>query len=84
MNSPCASGDSELKVLGPPSEQNPVTAEIRGEVRKYVRQLPEIPEPNLTRVQELKEQIQQETYQVTREMIEETATRLALRFLRKE
>lgn len=84
MSSFCASGDSELKVLGQPSEHEPLSAEIQGEIRKYLRLLPDIAEPNLTRVRELKEQIQQGTYRVMREMVEETATRLALRFLRKE
>ena len=65
-------------------DQEPLSAEIRAEVRKYVRLMPEIPEPNLTRVQEIKEQLQNGTYTVTKEMIEETASRLALRFLRKE
>ena len=77
MSLPCASNNSELEVLSQ-------SAQIREEVRKYVRLLPEIPEPNLTRVYEIKEQIQQGTYQITREMIEETASRLTLRFLRKE
>ncbi len=65
-------------------DQEPQSAEMIAEVRKYVRLLPEIPEPNLTRVQEIKEQLQNGTYTVTKEMIEETASRLALRFLRKE
>ena len=57
--------------------------EIQEEIRRYIRLLPEVAEPNLARVRELKEEIQQGTY-LTREMIEETASRLALRFLRKE
>ena len=84
MSLPCASDDSELKVLSQASEQEPISAELRAEIRKYLRLLPEIPEPNLTRVREIQEQIQQGTYQVTMEMIEETASRLAFRFLRKE
>ena len=58
-------------------------AEIQEEVRKYLRLLPQVAEPNLARVREIKEQIKEGTYP-TREMIEETASRLALRFLRKE
>ena len=83
MSSFCTSDDSRLKILAP-LDQEPLSAEIRAEVRKYVRLMPEIPEPNLTRVQEIKEQLQNGTYTVTKEMIEETASRLALRFLRKE
>ena len=84
MNASCLSGDSELKTLGQPSEREPISAELQGEVRKYLKLLPEIAEPNLARVREIKEQIQQGTYRVTPEMVEETASRLTLRFLRKE
>ncbi len=83
MSSFCASDDSELK-LGESLEQEPKTAKLQEEIRKYIKLLPEIPEPNVTRVQEIKEQIQQGTYAVTPEMVGETASRLALRFLRKE
>ena len=83
MSSFCASDDSKLRILAPLDNESP-SAEILAEVRKYVRLLPEIPEPNLTRVQEIKEQLQNGTYTVTKEMMEETASRLAFRFLRKE
>lgn len=55
----------------------------REEVRKYVRMLPQVAEPNLARVREIREQIEKGTY-LTPEMIEETAARLMFRFLRKE
>ena len=84
MSSFCASGDSELKILGKQGEHENTPAETQAEVRKYLRFLSETPEPNLTRVREIKEQIEQGSYCVTREMVEETASRLALRFLRKE
>ena len=84
MSSFCASDDSELKVLGQTSEPERPSAQLQEEIRKYLRLLPEVAEPNLTRVQEIKEQIQKGTYCVTKEMVEETASRLALRFLRKE
>lgn len=83
MNSFYTSNDSELQ-LGKSLEQELKTVQLRAEIRKYLKLLPEIPEPNITRVQELKEQIQQGTYAVTPEMVAETASRLALRFLRKE
>lgn len=57
--------------------------ELQQEIRKYLRYLPQVAEPNLARVREIQEQIRQGTY-LTQEMIEETASRLALRFLRKE
>ena len=84
MNLPCMSGDFEAKALkGQESPPLSISPEIQEEIRKYVRMLPEVPEPNLVRVREIKEQIQQGNY-LTREIIEETAGRLALRFLRKE
>ncbi|GEM_PF-3529316 len=60
-----------------------LSPEVREEVRKYLRLLPEIAEPNLARVREIKEQIEQGTY-LTREMIEEAAAHLTMRFLKKE
>lgn len=53
------------------------------EVQKYLRYLSQVAEPNLSRVREIKEEIKKEAYP-TREMVEETADRLALRFLRRE
>ena len=84
MTTPCVSGESEAKArMKPESNQEPTNDEIREEVRKYLRLLPQIAEPNLARVREIKEQIKEGTY-LTRELIEETASRLALRFLRRE
>jgi len=62
-------------------EQTP--AETQEEIRRYLRLLPHVAEPNLARVREIQEQIKRGTY-LTREIIEETASRLAIRFLRKE
>lgn len=66
-----------------PKDPEPASAQIQDELRKYLRMIPEVAEPNLARVLEIKEQIKQGTY-LTREIIEATASRLALRFLRKE
>ncbi|HQB94820.1 MAG TPA: hypothetical protein PK997_06375 [Candidatus Omnitrophota bacterium] len=55
----------------------------RDEVCKYLRQIPNEPEPNLGRVREIKEEIKKGTY-LTREIIEEAAMQLALRLLRKD
>lgn len=84
MNLPFVSGfpDAEPQIKQQ-SERDPKAAELQEEIRKYVRLLPEIAEPNLARVWEIKEQIQKGTY-LTREVIEETAARLTFRFLRKE
>ena len=85
MSSHCVSGDSdEVKVLtNQESEAEQTAAQVREEIQKYLRYLPQVAEPNLARVREIQEQVQQGPY-LTREMIEETAARLALRFLRKE
>ena len=76
MNLPFVSGHPEAEpMIGQQSE--------REEVRKYVRMLPQVAEPNLARVREIREQIGKGTY-LTPEMIEEAASRLMFRFLRKE
>ena len=84
MNASSFSEDSEVKVLtGEESEREQRPAETQEEIRKYLRLLPQIAEPNLAQVREIREQIEQGTY-LTREIIEEAASRLAIRFLRKE
>lgn len=84
MSTPCISGPADVKTLtSPPAEPEPTPEQIQQEVRKYLRLFPTIPEPNLSRVFEIKEEIKKGTYP-TQEMIEETASRLTLRFLRKE
>lgn len=76
MNVPCTtSGYSDPQEL--------IGRELAEEIRKYVRFLPEVAEPNLTRVHEIKEQIEKGIY-LTPEIIQETAARLVFRFLRKE
>ena len=84
MSEPCVSGPSEVKSL--PAEEalsESTTREVQEEVRKYLRYLPQVAEPNLARVREIKEEIQKGTY-LTSEVVEETASRLTLRFLRRE
>ena len=84
MSQPCVSRPFEAKVL---THEVPVrestSGEIQEEILKYLRYLPQVAEPNLAQVREIKEQIEKRTY-LTRELIEETASRLALRFLRRE
>ena len=53
------------------------------DVQRFSKLVPHEPDPNLGRVQEIKEEIRQGTY-LTREKIEETAARLSIRFLRRE
>lgn len=53
------------------------------EVRKYSKLIPFEPEPNMGRVQEIKDEIRKGTY-LTSEIIESTAARLASRFMKSE
>lgn len=52
------------------------------EVGKYVRLISQSPDPNLGRVEEIKEEIKKGTY-LTPEMVDEAAEKMAARFLRK-
>lgn len=53
------------------------------EAEKLAKLVPEAPEPNLGKVLEVKEALRKGTY-LTSEMIEETAARIVLRFMRRE
>ena len=53
------------------------------DVVRFAKLVPFEPEPNMGRVQEIKEEIKKGSYLST-EKIEETAARLVLRFSRKE
>ena len=66
-----------------PAIQGPEEEQLLQEMRKFVKLVAEEPEPNLGRVREIKEEIMRGTY-LTPEVIEETAARLAIRFMRKE
>lgn len=84
MPFPCASENAEaetLKNLDLPKER--FTRELREEILKYLRFLPHVADPHLGRVEEIREELKKGGY-LNREMIGETAARLALRFLRKE
>lgn len=84
MTLPCVSGQPEVNTLSDQEPERELTPEeIQEEILKYVRFLPQVAEPNLARVREIREQLKQGTYPA-REMIEEAAARLAFRFLRKE
>lgn len=66
-----------------PVIQNSEEERLWREIHKFSRLIPSEPEPNLGRVQEIKEEIENGTY-LTPEVIEETAARMAIRFLRKD
>jgi len=72
---------SKSRIQAPSGETN--IQKDREEVRKYLRLIPTVAEPNLGRVREIKEEIKKGTY-LTREMIEEAAMQLAIRLLKKE
>lgn len=65
--------------IAPPSEND----RLWKDVKKFTRLIPSEVEPNMGRVREIKEEIANGTY-LSREVIEETAARLAIRFMRKE
>ena len=66
-----------------PVIQNPEEERLWQDVHKFAQLIPSEPEPNFGRVHEIREAIKNGTY-LKPEMIEETAARLAIRFMRKE
>ena len=66
-----------------PAEPPVAEESLQDQVRRYARMIPQEPDPNIGRVQEIKEEIKKGTY-LKREMIEESALRLTQRFLRKD
>ena len=57
--------------------------ELWRQVARFVELIPHEPEPNMGRLDEIKEEIRKGTY-ITPDVIEETSARLAIRFMRKE
>lgn len=53
------------------------------DVLKYAKLISQEPDPNMGRVLEIKEEIKKGTY-LNSEVIDETAIRIAIRFMRKE
>lgn len=84
MSASCVTEGLQAKALGTQEDSASTDSrEIQEEIRKYARLIPHVAEPNLGRVREVQEEIKKGVYP-SREMTEETAARLALRFLRKE
>lgn len=54
------------------------------DVHKYAQLIASEPEPNMGRVREIKDELKAGHPYVTPEVIEETAARLAIRFMHKE
>ena len=56
---------------------------VWAEVRKYAKLIPSEPDPNMGRLEEIREDIEKGTY-LTPEVMEETVARLVIRFMTKE
>lgn len=77
-------GTKNLRIrIETPRIQNTTDESLWKDVQRFARIVPSEPEPNLGRVQEIKDEIRKGTY-LSSEKIEETAARLAVRFLRRE
>jgi hypothetical protein len=77
-------GNQRRKIrIEKPAIQTQEEERLWQDVRKFSRLIPSEPEPNIGRVKEIQEEIEKGTY-LTPEVIEETAARLAIRFMRKE
>ena len=66
-----------------PAIAHPDEERLWQEVRRFAQLIPQEPEPNISRVQEIKEEIRLGIYP-TKEIIDETAARLTLRLMRPE
>ena len=66
-----------------PTIQSAEEERLWREVAYYVSLIPSEPEPNMGRAEEIKDEIKKGTY-ITPEVLEETAARLAIRFMKKE
>lgn len=66
-----------------PAIQTPEEERLWREVHKFAELIPFEPDPNFGRLDEIKEDIKKGAY-FTPEVIEETAARLAIRFMRRE
>lgn len=69
--------------IAKPAIQSQEEENLWREVNKFVQLIPSEPEPNFGRIREIKEEIREGTY-LTPEVIEETAARIAIRFIKPE
>ncbi len=72
----------KIKIEKPVARPLHVNEQVWQEVQHYLRMIPQEPDPNLGRVREIRQEIEQGTF-LRPEMIEETAARLAIRFVKK-
>ena len=79
----CAVSKSRKIRIEKPTIQNSEEEKLWREVHKFAELIPFEPEPNMGRLHEIKAEIQNGTY-LTPDVIEETAARLVIRFMRPE
>ena len=83
METRCAVPNSRKIRIEKPAIQSPEEETLWRDVHKFAELIPFEPEPNMDRVREIKDEIKKGTY-LTPELIEETAARLAIRFMKME
>lgn len=79
----CALPKNETAWMGGVQMKGPESPNLKQEVEHLKRKLKDIPDPNVGRIQELKEKIRKKTL-ITKEAIEEAAEQLANRFFGKD
>jgi len=79
----CALPKNETAWMGGVQMKNSESSNLKQEMDRLKRKLKDISDPNVGRIQELKEKIKKKTL-ITKEAIEEAAERLADRFLGKD
>lgn len=72
-----------VRVASPVAEEGE-NEELWRQIQKFARYMSAVPEPNFSRVQEIKDDLRKGKYKITDEMLDETATRLSMRFLKRE
>ncbi len=88
MTAPKCEYDSAGKKQGKikierPSIRTPEEERLWRDVHKFAQLIPSEPDPNMGRLEEIKDEIKKGTY-LTSQVIEETSARLAIRFMQKE
>ena len=83
MEAWCAVPNRRKIKIEKPVIRNSEEEKLWREVHKFAELIPFEPEPNMGRLHEIRAEIQKGTY-MTPEVLEETAARLAIRFMRPE
>lgn len=79
-----SSGKKQGKIkIEKPSIRTPEEERLWRDVHKFAQLIPSEPDPNMGRLEEIKDEIKKGTY-LTSQVIEETSARLAIRFMQKE